>query len=97
MIDNGYIEEIASMIAVGEYGDTPMSRDQEVLDRLRSIAAYTVLRTHVKTLVYVRRNLEAFAIAQGYEAGEENISFEMVFRYLDFETDMIVNALVEGS
>ena len=84
------------MIAVSEYGDGPMSRHPKVLDRLRSIAANTVMRTRVETLMHVRANLEAFAISQGYEPDSDSISFEMVFQYLESEADKIIDELVEG-
>lgn len=91
------INEIASMIAVSEYGDGPMSRDPKVLKRLRDIARNVILRARVEALVHVRMNLEAFAITQGYEPGEDSISFEMVFQYLDYEADKTIGELGEGS
>ena len=87
------IDEIASMIAVSEYGDGPMSRHPKVLARLRDIARNVVLHARVEAIVHVRANLEAFAISQGYEPGEDSISFEMVFQYLDYEADKTIDQI----
>jgi len=96
MTEEDFIDGVASQIAENEYGlFSYMANHPIIMSRLRKVARKIVHRVQIRTLTHMRRNLEAFAISQGYEPRADSISFEMVFSYLDLETGKAMVALAD--
>ena len=98
MTEEEFIDSIASQLAVSEFPHYPKAATHPIIEsRTRKVTSKIVNRVRIHTLTHMRRNLEAFAISQGYEPGEDSISYEMVFDYLNLETGKAMVALADES
>lgn len=99
MTEEEFIDSLAEAMAESEYHYYPGISDQPIAihSRRKAIVRKIVNRVRMHTLTHMRWNLEAFAISQGYQPGEDSISFDMVFQYLDFEANKTINEIMEDS